>query len=354
MPTLTLYDLTFPHGLHIGRGGVESLEESLEYVPSDTLFAALLDAWIHLGRGVQAILPKEGQPVFKVSSAFPYAGSIRFYPRPVDLNALFTPGTLKAEGAGKRIKKVRYISEKLLEKASQGTRLDGDLFPEDEYEEPKTGVALQGGTFWLTKEEAQVLSARLEVPADRLFLLRRRTVHATQNVSRVTVDRIGSASNLFQSQRVTYAEGCGLWFGATGQVANLPVILEALGQNGLGGERTAGYGAFTFTTAGTKTLPDPSGCACLLSRWHPTKDELTLLKDEKSAYRLEAISGWLRTPDERAAQRRKRVWMVAEGSLIAGNPHGDMPDVRPYYGDEPGTSHPIHRAGFAVGMDWKR
>lgn len=355
MPQLTIYHLTFPRGLHIGAGGVESLEESRETAPSDTLFAALLDTWRHLGRDVKEILPEAGAPVFKVTSAFPFAGGVRFYPKPVDLRELFTEDTLKAESAGKRLKKIRFLSEELLLKAAQGDYLDKFLFPEEEYEDPKDGIALQGGAFWLLPEEVTHLPKDWQLPQDKRWQLRRKTVVTTQTAPRVTVDRVSSASNLFQSERVLFNAGCGLWFGAVEQVGNLPYLLTALGDAGLGGERAAGYGHFAFaqTDPIQRDLPDPQTCACLLSRWHPKAEETPLLKN--SAYKLEAVEGWLRAPGN-AAQRRKRLWLAAEGSLIAGNPQGGAVDVRPKYEAKSGETieHPVYRPGFAVALDWKR
>lgn len=362
MPPLTIYHLTFPRGLHIGAGGVESLEESRESVPSDTLFAALLDTWRHLGRDVKKILPETGAPAFKVTSAFPFAGGVRFYPKPVDLRQLFTEDTLKAESAGKRLKKIRFISEGLLLKAAQGAYLDVFLFPEEEYEDPKSGIALQGGAFWLLADEVKSLPQDWQLPQDKWWTLRRKPVFKSQTAPRVTVDRVSSASNLFQSERVWFNEGCGLWFGAVGQTSSLSELLTVLGDSGLGGERTAGYGHFTLapTDPIQCDFPDPQSCAYLLSRWHPSEGEIALLQDKDSAYKLEAVEGWLRTPENAAAQRRKRVWMVAEGSLIDGNPSGDAAKVTPEYEDKekPGTyirnvPHEIYRPGFVVALDWK-
>ncbi len=351
MPQLTIYHLTFPHGLHVGAGGVESVADSRESVPSDTLFAALLDTWRHLGRDVKDILPDGGAPAFRVTSAFPFAGGVRFYPKPVDLRELFKEETLKAESAGKRLKKIRYISEGLRRKAADGEYLDDFLFPEDENDDPKTGIALQGGAFWLLPEEVKDLPKDWQ--KDKWWLLRRKKVYDSQTAPRVTVDRVNAAPNPFQSERVTFTAGCGLWFGAVGQINNLSYLLTALGDSGLGGERTAGYGHFTFIEAKPEDFPDPRACAYLLSRWHPTADEVRLLKN--SAYKLEAVEGWLRTPEDAAAQRRKRLWLVAEGSLIAGNPHGDAADVRPEYDAKSGETipHPVYRPGFALALEWK-
>lgn len=354
MPALNLYHLAFPHGLHIGRGGIESIAETLDHIPSDTLFAALLDTWIHFGKQVEQILPSSDAPLFRVTSAFPFAGKVRFYPKPADLRALFSEEALKAEGAGKRMKKIRWISEGLLEKAAGGESLDAYLFPEDEDEEPQSGVALQGGAFWLLEEEIARLPKTMQAERGKRFAMRRKRVAEAQTAPRVTVDRISSASNLFQSERVTFSEDCGLWFGAMGQTENLPEILAALGDSGIGGERTAGYGAFKITAMEKKEFAEPQTRAYLLSRYHPAAYEIGLLKNEESAYRLESISGWLRTPQNVAAQRRKSVWMVAEGSLIAGTPQGDAAEVSPDYENKAEKfPHKVYRPGFAVAFEWK-
>jgi len=364
MPQLTIYHLSFPYGLHIGAGGVESLEDTLETIPSDTLFAALLDTAVHFGWEVSRLLPENGAPAFRVTSAFPFAGGVRFYPKPVDLRELFSPEKIKDFGAGKNIKKIRYLSEALLERARTGDVLDDEL-KKDSDDEWACKFSLQGGTFWLTEAEISALPESMRFYTDKANgteqkkerpteAVMRQKVFEKQTAPRVTVDRVSSASNLFQSERILFSEGCGLWFGAAGQVGDLSHLLTALGDAGLGGERTAGYGYFTFEPRGALEFDDPQTCAYLLSRWHPKEGEIACLKD--SAYKLQAVEGWLRTPENAAAQRRKRLWMVAEGSLIAGNPQGDAPDVKPEYDAKSGETiqHPVYRPGFALALDWKR
>ncbi len=363
MPQLTMYHLTFPYGLHVGAGGVESVADSRESVPSDTLFAALLDTWRHLGRDVKDILPDGGAPAFKVTSAFPFAGGVRFYPKPVDLRELFSLEKIKDFGAGKNIKKIRYFSEALLNRARAGEFLDGEL-KKDSEGEWACKFSLQGGALWLTEAEIEQLPESLLFYTEKVNgqekkqrrpteAVMRQKVYETQTAPRVTVDRVNAAPNPFQSERVTFTAGCGLWFGAVGQLEKLSYVLPALGDSGLGGERTAGYGHFTFIEAEPEDFSDPRACAYLLSRWHPAENEVSLLKN--SAYKLEAVEGWLRTPEDAAAQRRKRLWLVAEGSLIAGNPQGDAADVRPEYDAKSGETipHPVYRPGFALALEWK-
>jgi CRISPR-associated protein Csm4 len=369
MPQLKIYHLTFPRGLHIGRGGVESVEDSLEYVPSDTLFAALLDTWRHMGKDLDSLVSNKGKPALLLTSAFPFAGKVRFYPKPIDLRAFLSPERIKNLGAGKTIKKIRYLSERLIERARCGEFLD-DKMKKDQDGDWSCKISLQGGALWLTAEEVTHLPDEIryyneesngrkkrERPPEILEQLK---IYASQTVPRVVVDRINSAPNLFQSERVIFSQGCGLWFGVVQNSISQPDfdnLLITLGDSGLGGERTAGYGHFKFSLQGALDLPDPQELAYLINRWHP-KDgaEVSLLLKEGSAYKLEAVEGWLRTPDSAAAQRRKRLWMVAEGSLIDGSPLGDAANVKPEYDASSGETipHPIYRPGFAVALDWKR
>ncbi|MGB9776708.1 MAG: type III-A CRISPR-associated RAMP protein Csm4 [Anaerolineae bacterium] len=365
MATLTVYRLTFRGGFHLGAHGV-NLEESAEHIPSDTLFAALVDAALRTGAGAEDFSQpfREGDPPFLLTSAFPFAGSVRFFPMPVPLDRWFGPETLRERS--KDLKKVRFVSEALFRRMLDGERMDGWLFPEDEQADPERGVALQGGVFWLTVEEAQSLPDPMRIidPATRRAIapraLRYHRVFASGQVPRVTLDRMTSASSIFHAGRVSFSPGCGLWFGVcwrTSDAALQGLVLQALtvlADDGLGGERTVGYGGFWWEDAGSLTLPDPAdgGLLWLLSRYHPRSAELPGALTDSPGYTLTAVAGWLRSW-QGAAQRRQRLWLVAEGSLIravGSGPWGDLTDVRPRYRNPEGDlPHPIWRYGFALG-----
>jgi len=380
MPELIPYTLSFRGGLHVGTRGV-NLEEAGDHLPADTLFAALLDAWRRAGGDVAAFaapfVTSPPDPPFLLTSAFPYAGGVRFYPLPTDLTRLFRPETIRAQA--KTVKRIRFLSEALLQRALAGEHLDADLFPANETEDPKTGVALQGGVFWLTANEAALLPfgqqetagpPRQERP---LRALRYLAVTKISTVPRVTVDRIGSASTIYHAGRLSFAAECGLWFGVAWRKpearvgaggASYPQAFEQalaiLRDEGLGGERSTGTGAFTYCRSATPVrLPDPAPGrpAWLLSRYHPRGDELpAALNAPGAAYSLAPVGGWLRSPDG-AAQRRKRVYLLAEGSLICppAFPAGDVIDVRPTYRDPAGDlPHPVYRYGLALAVGWSQ
>ena len=372
MPELVPYTLTFRGGLHLGTGA-ESLEESLASIPFDTLFAAMLDAWLRSGNDPQQFAEPftdaTHEPPFLLTSAFPFAGEIRFYPAPVNLASQFTESTL--EQYGKTIKRIRFISEGILQQAMHGGLLDPYLFPKDEGAEPNLGAALQGGTFWLLTEETEKLPEKMRRPVGKKHALRLLPVFSIHPVPRVTIDRIHLASQIFHASRVTFEKGCGLWFGVQWRSPERPVgtskttfrgalehCLHILQDDGLGGERTTGHGSFTYQQGKPFTLPDPqpNRPSLLLSRYHPRPNELPeTLANTMSAYHLVSVGGWLRSLGN-PSQRRKRLMMIAEGSLIVPStlPAGDVCDVRPTYKHPEGDlAHPVYRMGYALAIGWQ-
>lgn len=382
MPTLSVYRLHFRAGLHLGVRGV-TLEEAAVSLPSDTLFSALVDAWQRLGgpveRWLAPFLQEPPDPPFVLTSAFPFAGAVRFYPMPVDLRGLFAQPE-----AGKRVKRIAYLSEGLLRRALSGEKLDDWLPPEGPTgpDDPgqSAGLLLQEGKLWLDGEtELKQLPQWMRVdPKSHRPRPRAAYPHLEAwkegRTPRVTIDRISSAPNIFHIGQVRFAEECGLWFGvqwrrpaqriegtSTTYADSVTAALQFLQDEGLGGDRSVGYGAFTLETGQEGTareavsLPDssPGGMAWLLSRFHPhTPAEIATLQAEGVAYRLVDVAGWLRSPDG-PAQRRRRIHLLAEGSwLPAGETVlGGLVDVQPVYENQEGMlSHPVYRSGFGVAV----
>jgi CRISPR-associated protein Csm4 len=365
MPNLTPYPLRFSGGLHVGTRGV-NLEEAGLSIPSDTLYAAVLDALRRSGVDLDAFARAYfADPPFLLTSAFPFAGDVRFYPMPADIARRIAPDA--AEKYGKRLGRIRYLSEGLLNEILSKGRLDGWLFPESETETPKTGVTLQGHALWMKVDEIARLPKQFQRSERQRHALPRLIVWKTARVPRVAIDRTTSASNIFQAGKVEFAEGCGLWFGVHWRRPDaqfdgtkfqdvFTTAMNILKADGLGGERTMGYGSFRFEAGQSVSWKDAQAgeMAYLLSRYHPRSEEtLTGLNDPQAAYHLTPVAGWLRTFDG-AAQRRKRVFLVEEGSLVRAGEGvmGEAVDVRPVYESAPGVPHPVYRVGLALTLAW--
>jgi len=361
-------------GFHFGLRGLEQ-EDSAPHCPSDTLFAALVATLADLegDRGVRAFSApfERGHPPFLLTSAFPRAGGLPLLPRPF-VRVNLTP----ERGQRKLLKRLGYVSPVIFQRILAGQPMDAYADGQGQ------GVFLQRGRIWLSAGEIDALPddwrpftpehvrkrtnwrAWLADEEGRRWLRERKVWNSTP-VDRVTVDRVTAASAVFRIGRTVYAPGCGLWFGVqwpdspdADARAQLDALLAHLGDRGLGGERSVGYGQFTprrgspaldlpATTSDGPTADGGTGhqATLTLSRYLPHRDELPDALRGAASYRLAPVAGWLGAPGRRA-RRRRQVRMLVEGSVfepVGPGPWGRMTDVRP----EGWDAHPIWRYGYA-------
>ena len=327
-------------GFHFGLRGLEQ-ESSAERCPSDTLFAALVATLADLGGegAVEAFTApfERGEPPFLLTSVFPLAGNLPLLPLP-DVRLVLTA----QPGSRKLLKRLRYVSPVIFRRITDRQPMDAHL--------DGMGAFLQNGKAWIAAEEIDALPK--EWDRGRLG---ERKVWQSAAVDRVTVDRVTSASAVYRIGRTAYAPGCGLWLGVQwpgapdlAQEAQLETLLTHLGDRGLGGERSVGYGQFTVRRQSLALdLPEAElgRPALTLSRYLPRADELPRALQGAASYHLVPVPGWLRSPGQKA-QRRKQVRLLAEGSLfqpVGIGPWGRLADARP----DGWGGHAIWRYGYA-------
>lgn len=364
MPNLDVVALNFRGGVRVGKRGLE-LEETLATIPSDTLFSAMVSAWRLLGGNVdeflKPFLADPPNPPFLITSTFPRAGEVRFYPAPVDLSLCISPDKLK--DYGKKIKKVQYLFEGLFLRLLKGEKLDAWLFSKDDGTTIAKGWRLQKGALWLSEEEIARLPKTFPLKPENRSGLMFQEVWKDARQPHVTVDRIGSQPEIYHTTQVHFHPDCGLWFGILWRDGGreipsagmsyrraLEKILQYLEHAGLGGKRAIGFGAFAHTLSPAAVefpLPASGQAGLLLSRYHPRPTELPqTLQHEKASYQLVSVGGWLKTPDSPNLMR-KRLHMFSEGSVLAFPqlPAGDLSDVTP---DIFTGGHRIYRYGMAL------
>jgi CRISPR type III-A-associated RAMP protein Csm4 len=127
----------------------------------------------------------------------------------------------------------------------------------------------------------------------------------------------------------------------------LETLLTHLGDRGLGGERSVGYGQFEMeeTDLDLGLPPVDGGRALSLSRYLPRREELPDALQGTAAYRLAPVAGWLGAPG-REARRRRQVRFLVEGAVfepVGPGPWGRLADVQPAGWD----GFPIWRYGYA-------
>jgi CRISPR-associated protein Csm4 len=330
---------------HFGLLGLEQ-EDSAQHCPSDTVFAALVATLADLegDEGVRAFVApfKAGRPPFLLTSTFPRAGDLPLLPLPsLRLNVEPRPGRRKL------FKRLRYVSPTIFKRALAGDPLDPYIGPDSQ------GAFLQERRIWLTVEEQGALPERWRHLPNRG--LREEKVWVSRPIDRVTVDRVSAASAVYRTGRTAYAPGCGLWLGVQWPAGidsaveeKLSILLAHLGDRGLGGERSVGYGQFTLHREPLSLqLPTATEAeaAVTLSRYLPREDELPGALRGRASYALDTVAGWLAARGQRA-QRRRQVRLLSEGSVFepaASRPWGRLADVRPAGWD----AHPIWRWGYA-------
>jgi CRISPR-associated protein Csm4 len=370
MSALITYHLLPPAGastlsFHFGRQGI-GLEEASETLASDSLFAALVAqaAKISRARGPKCepawVTPFDaGNPPLALSSLFPRLGGLVLLPRP----ALPIPPMSDSlrETIGKGFKKLRYLSPQLFAAVCAGRPIESPP------------LITQGGKVWISPDEADLLPTEWrKQPSENDDGWRARVnetaIWQIESLPRVTVDRVSNASAYYEVGRVTYAPEAGLAllvrFADPQAQQPFEQLLSLLGDSGLGGRRSSGYGAFCWKREPEVRLDLPAAGArsVLLSRYVPHGDaEFAALQNPAASYNLIDVHGWLYSVGK-PAQRRAKLRMVAEGAVIAAAPEqvrGKLVDVRPVYsehkkhpqlGSGPGVDHPVYRSGLALAI----
>lgn len=308
---MPIYLLTLRGPLHIGEAvGIER-EAVMDWLPSDSLWSALVSAWQATGADVNARVEafQANAPPFRLTSAFPWSGGIRFYPAPI-LNSAH------CGLEGKDAKRVRWLSERVFEQLQRGAKPD-----------PSAENRLHGGAVWLTAEERASAASKFTGDDGAIRLWSKFVV------PRVTVDRASNASNLFHAGRVSFPADGGLWFAAHGpQTDWIDAALAYLADAGLGGLRNYGHGAFTVERREEDLAVVEAGAGLTLARYAPAgESELrATLPKPGAAYRFVTVGGWCKD-DAGKAWRRRSVRMLTEGAIIpeAAEARGALVDVRP-------------------------
>ena len=328
MSNRVTYHLNFRSPFHLGRRGV-GLEETEISIPADTLFSAICQTW-RTFYGEESLTHflaqyQTGEP-FLLTSAFPFKDDIRFFPKPlIDLK-------VNADDDRKKLKKVQYLSERRFRQI-----VDGELITSDDADLMKDKDLINGGQLWVHDDER---SRFQDSP----------TVWKTDKRPRVTLDRQSSASEIWHLKVVKFGEGCGLWFDAKFETAEtqaqIETILHVLGDTGVGGERSAGYGAFDLHTKPAEPQPESELARFVtLSPICPRDtDQLSaLIQGDAIGYTLEERSGWIGSTEGNGL-RRQQVWMFGEGSVLNGNGTqvGRLVDLTP-----DSCPHPVWRYAYA-------
>ncbi len=326
MTTFSAIQLHFKTPLHLSTGGFD-YDESRQWLPSDTLSAALVACAVQVSGGSVSSEAdvKKFLAGFRVSSAFPFFRDEYFFPKPL-------LGGLEIDDADERKseKQVAWYGKTWFEKWLNGLAEE----------------------FSLSK-----LSENRRFLSDSAAA--RDTVFMKTNVEqRVVVPRWGEDDETetvtFYQERVYFEPGAGLFFlfEITDETQRklFESALALLADNGIGTDRTTGNGAFDFEKTELKlNLPDPATATrhIALSLFCPKKEEMDKETLLSSGYQLIQRGGYLASPaDENwTAWRKRSVWMFREGSVFPARMAGKWVDLQPSILKNESLRHPVWRDG---------
>ncbi len=359
MASVTRMTLHFSTPFHFGKRGV-GLNETEIVLPADGLFAGFCHAFAELYGTAALVALLDQFPLvggtksapFLITSLMPTIllhsskenranhnkviesnGEIKSSKNRIDLlpkPLLQVQLGANQLGARKQVKNIQWVSRTIFQKLLAGQNLQEDL----EASEREHPYLVQNGEVWLSRDEINDIRLNSE----------QTVLWDTETRPRVTVDRTTGASSVFSSGGIHFADQeqyktalyCLIrWHDHqnTELRHQVQAAFQALGESGIGGERSYGYGHFRPEFEGVE---DDLGVAngsyyTTLSPYFPQSNERSVF-DEPARYQIVLRRGWLTLPGY-SNLRRPTVRMVNTGAILntrAGQPPvGCLADATP-------------------------
>lgn len=334
-----LFKLNFgKNPVHFGELGI-GIEETSERVHSDTLFSAWVSAYARLfGKvAVEGLLREiQEEPSFHLSSTFVYrqveGQTIYYLPRPLQRPINYPEDDFEFT---KAYKKLNYLPLGIWQRWYQG-----EGFTESDREEliAKTKGQANGDLQKAGSFDCGEAFRKAKIP-------------------KIAVDRTTRATNLYSTGFVKFQENSGLYFLAEFSHQNIAntflAVLNFLGEEGLGGERSSGAGQFKVEQSELSSIweqvikfSDKNYYSLISLFWENPLPSGCL---ENASYELQKRGGWVSSSPCGSQRRRKSVQMFAEGSVFPMKPAGKLANVTP----DGFTNHQIYRSGISLSLPIK-
>ncbi|MCW3134679.1 MAG: type III-A CRISPR-associated RAMP protein Csm4 [Methanophagales archaeon] len=340
---------------HFHLGEKEAiLEQTADYIHSDTLFSAICNAY-RLLYGEEELknmleLFSGWNPPFLISSAFAYVDKIFTLPLPlsIDWDKYVDREVVERLNADreekekkekfdilKTLKKVKFVSEQIFRCVMKEERGIEDYINDKNI--------IQGILF--DSEEVAALRKRFDVRENKDI-----KIWSKQEVPRVVIDRKTSSSNIYHFGEVSFARNCGLYFlmdlRQKEYKRKVEAAIRVLGDGGIGGDRTYGKGLFKVEFEKMELDMEPKSHFVTLSLYYPREEEVSTVME--GYYELMKRGGWIYSVDAKG-MRRRTVRMLAEGSVVKSadkDLYGALANVKPGGID----LHEVYRYGFAFAV----
>jgi len=288
------FKLHFRTSVHFGIYSTD-LTTSQDYFPSDSLFGAFIFAWSKLfPEKVNKITDQYiKEKPYIISSAFPFIKKEFFFPK-IFVKGNFSEHFLEDLSNLKKLKAINWLSK--------------DLFEAWINNEP------------LNKFENDIFEINTQL-----------SMHIKQKIfPKSSLDRIHQHSQLFYISETFFSENAGLFFllkknneNADGFIRNyIKPALNLLQDEGLGGKRNWGLGAFKYYVENLNLkLPDPSDI-CGFTTLSPFLPNDYNIFNEKSKWNFSFRKGWGFSYHNCLSFKKPNIILIKEGSIFENKPEG--------------------------------
>lgn len=276
--------------IHIGQTS-EILTKVSNVIHSDTVFSAIINIYsLTFGNQKTKVLLEKiinDYHYFRVSSAFYYNNKEFFIPKPIGFN-------IKSTKDYKRIKKLKFIPLSLVENP-------------------------------LKMEENFIKNE------EEIFDTNRKILELENEKPRVSIDRITNSSNIYYISFVEFPEDMGMWFlfdVDNGIEDEIKTCIRILGDHGIGGERTYGFGLFKpeFINYKIPNQYNQEFCYVNISLVNPLKEEIRSI----FYYFIKIRKGYIYSPYIEGI-KHDEVNVIDEGSVFTSNIKGRILDLTPSF-----------------------
>ncbi len=279
---MKIIKLNFNSPLHIGEIGL-GLEECSPIIHSDTIFNSIINAHslMHSKEETDDFVKKFN--TIKISSAFPFCDNEIYFPKPKKLNI----NEKTHSDHSKNLKKTEFVSKEYFDKIINFTELN---------------------------------------ETDITKIIKKIEMYEEFQIPKVYLDRETNKSGFFFISLIKFKKDCGLWFSidCENDVYNEIIsCLRLLGEEGIGGKRTWGYGLFEFKEENIEIIQPEGNSFILLSLFYPDKNEKGIFSDN-SSWDFVLRGGWTEK------ERKPRIRMIKEGSIFEKAPEGCIINLNRY------------------------
>ncbi|MEW6617936.1 MAG: type III-A CRISPR-associated RAMP protein Csm4 [bacterium] len=313
---LLLARMRFKRAISIGGGDLSLGEGFTGILHSDTIFSGIANKLAEIpsnydgGYSIKELISNlnTDSPPFRISSAFPYFMDEYYLPTPYGTGELYL----------EKLKDVPLIKlSDFLELASGN------------YERIKKKPL---------KDSVNELMVSFTAP-------------------RVTIDRITTSTNIYQTTGWLMNQDCGLYFliDLKDELLKdkLLLCIRLLGESGIGGDRSIGYGIFDSELIEIDNLPEWSELFQERGGKNTSYYSLSLCYPSNNDEAKEAISynilsrkGWIFSSSSIKQSKRRECKMFAEGSLFKSPIKGQMAKVAPSRFRQ--EEHEVYRYGLGM------